>query len=319
MATEDHASVDRVAIPGSERKPVSEHHPRVGDPEPHGEVEVTVYLRPASPLDWVDEEATRPPGERRMLSREELARAHGARNEDVDAARAFAAEYGLEVVDVDVARRSIVLRGTLDAVARAFGAQGLGAYEHPSKGVFRGRQGALTVPASLAGVITGVFGIDQRPQAHAHVRLHAAAAQPTSYTPVQVAQAYGFPTGLNGAGQTVAIIELGGGFSESDLSTYFAGLGLPAPTVTAVGVDGGSNTPGVDKNADSEVMLDIEVIAAVASGASLVVYFSISSVILFLDAVSTAVHDTTHKPAIVSISWGGPEDSWTQQARTQME
>jgi kumamolisin len=318
MATHDQAPEDRVAIPGSEREPIPEH-PRIGDPEPGSEVEVTVYLRPSEPLDWVDKEATRPPGERRTLSREELATAHGARQEDVDAVRAFSAEYGLEVVDVDLARRSVVLRGTLDAIARAFGAQGLGAYAHPTAGAYRGRQGPLTVPASLAGIITGVFGIDQRPQAHAHLRFHAAPAQTTSYTPVQVAQAYGFPSGLTGAGQTVAIIELGGGFNQADLNTYFAGLGLPAPTVTAVGVDGGSNAPGVDKNADGEVMLDIEVIAAVASGATVVVYFSNTSDQGFLDAVSTAVHDITHKPAIVSISWGGPEDTWTQQARTQME
>ncbi|MDQ6778665.1 MAG: S53 family peptidase, partial [Actinomycetota bacterium] len=318
MATEDQAHADRVAIPGSEREPIA-HHPRVGDPEPHSEVEVTVYLRRAEPLDWVDEEAAKPPSERRTLSREEMASAHGARQEDVDAVKAFAAEYGLEVVDVDMARRSVVLRGTLDAVSRAFGAQGLGAFQHPAKGVYRGRKGPLTVPASLAGVVAGVFGIDQRPQAHPHVRFHAAAGQATSYTPVQVAQAYGFPSGLTGAGQPVAIIELGGGFNQADLSTYFSGLGLPTPTVTAVGVDGGSNYPGVDKNADGEVMLDIEVIAAVASGATLVVYFSNTSDQGFLDAVSTAVHDTTHKPAIVSISWGGPEDSWTQQARTQME
>ncbi|HWF34808.1 MAG TPA: S53 family peptidase [Solirubrobacteraceae bacterium] len=318
MASEDHASEDRVTIPGSERAPVPDH-PRVGDPEPQSEVTVTVYLRPSASLDWVDEEATRPPGQRRVLSREELASAHGARPEDVDAVRAFAAQYGLEVVEVDPARRRVVLRGTLEAVSRAFGAQVVGKFKHPRQGEYRGRQGPLTVPASLAGVITGVFGIDDRPQAHTHVRFHAAAAPATSYTPVQVAQAYGFPAGLTGAGQTVGIIELGGGYNQSDLSTYFSGLGLPAPSVTAVGVDGGSNSPGTDQNADGEVMLDIEVIAAVATGATLAVYFSPNTDQGFIDAISAAVHDTTHKPAVVSISWGGPEDTWTQQARTQME
>jgi kumamolisin len=318
MASEQHTSADRVAIPGSDRTPDPEHE-RVGDPEPGGEVEVSVYLRPKSPVDWVDQEAARPPAERRVLSREELAGAHGANQADVDAVRAFAAEYGLEVADVDLARRSVKLRGTLDNVARAFGAQGLGSYAHPTAGVYRGRQGPLTVPTALAGVITGVFGIDQRPQAHPHLRFHAQAAQPTSFTPVQVAQAYGFPTGPTGAGQTVAIIELGGGFNAADLSTYFTGLGLTAPAVSAVGVDGGTNSPGTDKNADGEVMLDIEVVGAVAPGASIAVYFAPNTDQGFLDAITTAVHDTTHKPSVVSISWGGPEDTWTQQARTQME
>jgi kumamolisin len=31
------------------------------------------------------------------------------------------------------------------------------------------------------------------------------------------------------------------------------------------------------------------------------------------------VHDTTNNPSIVSISWGGPESSWTQQAMTSMD
>ena len=66
-------------------------------------------------------------------------------------------------------------------------------------------------------------------------------------------------------------------------------------------------------------MLDIEVIGAVAPGASIVVYFSNNTDQGFLDAVSTAVHDSAHNPSVVSISWGGPEDSWTQQARAQME
>ena len=318
MASEDHASEDRVAIPGSEREPDSEH-PRVGDPDHASEVEVTVYLRPVAALDWVDEEATRPPAERRTLSREELASSYGASEDDADAVRAFAAEYDLEVVDVDLGRRSVVLRGTLEAVARAFGAQGLGSFQHPTAGVYRGRQGPLTVPASLAGVITGVFGIDQRPQARPHLRFNAAAAQATSYTPVQVAQAYGFPSGVTGAGEAVGIVELGGGFSQADLSTYFEGLGLPTPTPTVVGVDGGSNAPGANQDEDGEVMLDIEVVAAVASGAAIVVYFAPNTDQGFIDAISTAVHDTTNKPSVVSISWGGPEDSWTAQARTEME
>ena len=318
MASADQSSAGRVAIAGSDREP-DPQHPRVGDPDPKSELEVTVYLRPSSPLDWVDQEAAKLPAQRRTLSRQELADAHGASQDDVQAVRAFASEYGLDVTDVDLARRSVSLRGTLAAVGHAFEAQGLGSFAHPTAGVYRGRRGPLTVPASLAGVITGVFGIDQRPQAHPHVRFHDQAAQSIAYTPVQVAQAYGFPSGVTGAGQTVAVIELAGGYSEADLSTYFTGLGLSAPTISAVGVDGGSNSPGTNSDADGEVMLDIEVIAAVANGASIVVYFANTSDQGFLDGVSTAVHDTTNKPSVVSISWGGSEDSWTAQARTQME
>jgi kumamolisin len=117
----------------------------------------------------------------------------------------------------------------------------------------------------------------------------------------------------------VGILELGGGYATADLSTYFQGLGLAAPSVTAVSVDGGTNAPGQDTDADGEVMLDIEMVGAIAPGAAIAVYFAPNTDQGFIDGVSTAVHDTTNKPSVVSISWGQSEDSWTAQARTQME
>ena len=312
------AAAERVEIPGSrrEREP---HHERVGDADSDRMIEVTVYLRPSSSLDWVDEQAERPLAERRTISREELARDHGAAEDDVAAVHRFASDYGLEVGDSDPARRAIVLRGTVAAMARAFGSDELGLFEHPTGGVYRGRSGPLTVPAALGGVITGVFGLDERPQAAPHLRRVHARATPRSYTPPQVAAAYSFPDGANGAGETVGILELGGGFSEADLKTYFKGLQVAEPSVTAVGVDGGKNAPGVDENADGEVMLDVEVVGGVAPGAEIVVYFAPNTDQGFLDCLSTAVHDTARQPSVVSISWGGPEDTWTKQARTQME
>ena len=76
----------------------------------------------------------------------------------------------------------------------------------------------------------------------------------------------------------------------------------------------------IDPNGpDGEVMLDIEVVGAVATGASIAVYFAPNTDAGFLDAVSTAVHDTIRKPSVLSISWGGPESSWTPQAMTAMD
>jgi kumamolisin len=318
MASAGETPQGRVAIPGSERTH-DPAHPRVADAPADKQIEVTVYVRAAAPLDWVDAEAQRPPGERRVLTREQLAAEHGASEQDFEAVRAFAAANDLQVADADAARRSVTLRGSVSAVAHAFGAEGVGVFEHPTEGQYRGRAGALTIPAALAGVITGVFGIDERPQARPHLRFHTAEAQGSSYTPIEVATAYGFPAELTGAGETVAVIELGGGYSEEDLGAYFKGLGRSTPAISAVGVDGGSNAPRVNEDADGEVMLDIEVLGAVAPAAKLVVYFANTSDKGFIDAVSSAVHDTTAKPSVISISWGGPEDSWTGQARQQME
>src|SRR5207248_3309110 len=127
------------------------------------------------------------------------------------------------------------------------------------------------VPAELADVVEGVFGIDDRPAAKPHfqrrkpaapgVHAHAAGG---SFTPPELAKLYNFPPGLDGAGQCIGIIELGGGYRAADIKAYFTKLGLPAPKVRTVRVDGGSNQPSTADSADGEVMLDIEVAAAVA-------------------------------------------------------
>ena len=128
-------------------------------------------------------------------------------------------------------------------------------------------------------------------------------------------RSYDFPTTVQGAGQCIGILELGGGFNPNDLNAFFGNLGITAPPVSAVSVDGAANAPTGDPNsADGEVALDIEVAGAVAPGASIAVYFAPNTDQGFLDALTTAIHDTTNNPSVISISWGGPENEWTQQA-----
>jgi kumamolisin len=314
------SAADRVQVPGSERQ-LDAAHIRVGDVDPQSEIDLTVYLRPRAAADWVDAEAARAPGARRVASREQWAHEHGAGGEDIEAVTSFANQHRLEVTSVDGARRALGLRGTVEAVTAAFEPTLAGMYT-PSEGApsYRARSGPLTIPSELEGIVVGVFGIDDRPQAAKHLRIVAAPdAVSVSYTPPQVALAYAFPTAVTGRGETIAIIELGGGYQTADLETYFSSLGLSPPSVTAVGVDGGANSPGSDTGSDTEVMLDIEVAGAVAPDAAIVVYFAPNTDQGFIDAVSQAVHDTTHRPSVVSISWGGSEDSWTSQGRTQME
>ena len=156
-------------------------------------------------------------------------------------------------------------------------------------------------------MIVSVHGLDNRPQAQPHFRLaphgqssdaSAAASASVSYTPLQVAQLYDFPAGANGQGQTIGIIELGGGYTQSDLDTYFSALGIsPAPSVSAVSVDGAQNQPTGDSGGpDAEVMLDIEVAGSVAPGAKIAVYFAPNTDAGFLDAINQAVGDKTEQP-----------------------
>ena len=160
------------------------------------------------------------------------------------------------------------------------------------------------------------LGLDNRPQTDPRFRVAAPAAVTSSYTPPQVGQVYRFPAGTDGRGQTVAILELGGGFRQTDLDTYFRGLGIASPSVTAVGVDGGANRPGED--ADGEVMLDIEIVGALAPAAAIVVYFAPNTDSGFLDALSQAAHAAV-TPVAISISWGQSEDGWTAGARNAFD
>jgi kumamolisin len=254
-------------------------------------------------------------GKRRYLTRAEFAARYGADPADVLAVERFAVDAGLIVLEASLPRRAIVLGGTIAALATAFGAQ-LELYSVGGQ-TFRGRTGTLSVPAALEPIVQGVFGLDERPQARAHFRWNASAdaAAATSFTPPQLAAAYAFPTGVDGSGETIALIELGGGYADSDLATFFGNLGVPVPAVSSVGVDGTTNSPTGDPNsADGEVALDIEVAGALAPGAKIVVYFGPNTDQGFLDAITTAIHDTANAPSIISISWGGPESSWTAQA-----
>ncbi|MDB5068052.1 MAG: peptidase propeptide, partial [Chloroflexi bacterium] len=204
---------------------------------------------------------------------------------------------------------------TLEDLSAAFGVE-LTTYEHP-KGRYRGRTGPVHVPASLGDTVLGVLGLDNRPQAQPHFRVRAVDEAPpaATFSPDQVAKLYDFPTAGTGTGQTVGIIELGGGYVDADLATYFSDLGIAAPQVSAVSVDGGQNQPvGEPSSADAEVMLDIEVVGAVSPGARIVVYFAPNTDQGFLNAITTAVHDAANRPTVVSISWGSAESQWTQQA-----
>ena len=299
-------------------------------PVPPGEVlEVTLVLRAATSRlrEHVASLADQPPGRRKHLTRSQVRDEFGAADDDVDLVRRLATEHGLTVGAVDRGARTVTLTGTSARMAETFSVE-LRSYRTDT-GTIRGRQGPVHVPDWLGPSVEAVLGLDTRPQARPHFRLaptgsgtafRPAAAAVQSFTPLQLADVYQFPQG-SGEGQTIAIIELGGGFQTADLTHYFTGLGItPAPTVTAVAVDGVGNAPSGDPNgADGEVVLDVEVSGAVAPAAQIVVYFAPNTDKGFLDAVNAAVHDTTHDVSVVSISWGGPESTWTSQALDAMD
>ena len=307
-------------LPGSERAPLAGAAP-AGELDTSERAELTLVVRRRADL---PAEIVAGPT---VLTSDELAERYGADPADVDLVRQTLTGLGLEITAVHPATRRVKVAGPIGDLARAFGARLQQVSSPAPKGhgtvTHRYREGPLYVPAPLDGVVTAVLGLDTRPQARPHYRTApaapaAAAAQGTSYPPNQVADIYQFPAGTTGAGQTVAVIELGGGFTTSDLDAYFGGLGIPVPSITAASVDGASNNPADTSGASVEVALDIDVIGAAAPGAAQIVYFAPNTDNGFVDAIAEAAQ-ATPAPIAISISWGQSEDAWTSQGRSAMD
>lgn len=262
------------------------------------------------------------------VSRDEFERRFGASTFDVQCVERFAASHGLVVVSTDRAARRMVLSGTVAQYNAAFGVD-LQHFEHQVGNAthhFHQPGHPVHLPEDVHQVVTAVLGFDNRAKARPHFRINptirppirAARAVSASFTPLQIAQLYDFPPG-DGSGQCIALVELGGGYSATDLQAYFGALGVPSPKVEAVSVDQAQNAPSGDPNGpDGEVTLDVEIAGALAPAARIAVYFAPNSEAGFVDAVSAALHDSTRNPSVISISWGAPESAWTQQTLTAL-
>jgi kumamolisin len=187
-----------MTLPGSFRPPLPDIE-TIAPVDASEPVSATLVLRRHAPL---------PPGAR--FTAAELATHCGADPADVDA--------------VTSARR-IRVAGSAGGLSTVFGTS-LSRVRRADGVEHRYREGALSLPASLAGAVVAVLGLDDRPQARSHFRTAAPDAVTTSYTPPQLARSYAIPGSTDGSGQTIAIIELGGGYVQSDLDHYFRGLGL---------------------------------------------------------------------------------------------
>jgi kumamolisin len=315
MSSDSSFSSKLVKLPHSDRQPVP-HANKIGKADGERQIRVSVILNRKAPLDLKSLNG-------RHISRAELNEKYGASQKDYDMVWAFAQAHGLKVDEKasSLERRRVELRGPISAFNEAFGVE-MHDYESKdtkAKARFHAIEGPVQIPQSMVNSVEAVLGLDNRPIAKPHMRLRPATSTTGTFTPPQVAQVYDFPTAGKGVGQTIGIIELGGGYTTTDIANYFKQLGIAAPKVTAVILDGGSNAPTTPDSADGEVMLDIEVAGSVAPGANIAVYFTTNTDQGFQDAISTAIHDTANDPSVLSISWGGPESSWAQSAMNAMD
>jgi kumamolisin len=316
-----------VPLEGSDRFPLA-GAVQSGAPTGSEIVKLSVYLRPRelSPnIPTPEEMGEIPPQLRSYATPAQIDAIFSADPAELERVAAYAASKGLEVVRKNLATRTIQLQGPATAAVAAFPTQ-LADYEHAS-GRYRGRSGPIYVPAEFDGVIENIFGFDNRPVGVPNLRrggpiASRAITRRNAYFPPQVAQLYNFPQQQNGSGQCIGILVLNGtlgatgivapgGYSMAALQNYFQNtLKMNLPQITDVVVHGPGNSPNPNDPNDvsDEVMLDIQIAGSCAPGARLVMYFTEFTEQGWVDAITTAVHDTQNNPTVLTISYGNPED-----------
>jgi len=308
-----------IAVPGSERMPdFGASATRAADAQAW--LEVTLKLARKAPLPSVDTRALRP------RSAAEVGAQFGASDAAVKRVSDAFAGLGLTVLAGNAATRTVQLGGPVHAMEAAFQVKLM--QFSGVRGDYRGRVGALHVPAALENDIVGVFGLDnrrvvrRRPDAdhkrHAVDHAATAAKKRPWFFPSELATAYDFPDG-DGTGQTIGLLEFGGGYFPDDLAAFGKAAGLASlPTVVPISVD--KMPTNTNDEAVGEVMLDIEVLAGICPKATIPVWFSQFTEKGWVDALDAAMHDAKYQPEVLSISWGYAEDvsAWTLTAVQQV-
>lgn len=244
-------------------------------------ISITVSVRSKIPLNELEKvvltENAKPVRERNFPACPFCAEQYGAHPEDLTAVEHHAARHYPHVARRSTAERIVQLRGALGDMLHSFLAQ-LRLYHH-ALGAYRDGSGQNLIPEHLNSIVTGIFDLHMYTLRCFRPRASSDATAPignNGYPAPFFAVRHNFPTdhqgfALDGSGQNVALIELGGGYDSSDLQTYFSKIGQPAPNVSNASV-GAANFPESNVSADGEVMMDIEIAASVAPRANIVVY-----------------------------------------------
>jgi kumamolisin len=261
------------------------------------------------------------------LSQKQLNEKFGASKSDAALVSKVMRDFGFGIQSVNLAARSIVIKGTVAQAEDAF-KPSLAMYKNKDQGVFRDRTGGYCIPAELEGIVSAVIGLSQRriirPKRVAKDQNRLADILPAA-TPADIEKIYDFPKGT-AAGQKIAIAEFGGGYIASDLKAYCKKFNLHMPHVEAVSVNSPAYTWSQMKKlkrsereqeflCTDEVMLDTAIIAGLCPHAKIKIYFATFDQKGFVDLLDRVIAD---RPVVLSISWGVTEDAsdWSHVART---
>jgi len=262
------------------------------------EVSVTVVLRLRDPNGAEDLlSALTTPGDpqfHKFLTPQQFAAKFGPSVADVANVISSLKRYGLRVDQVTpLTLRAI---GTPANIENAFRVS-LHQFDVPAQGRaaaynYRAPLTPPKVPDAVAGLVSGVVGLDTRPRFRpqllkAPAALRAAQQQGQSgnaslinpfgsLTVADFAQYYDvkplYDTGITGSGRTLGIVTLAN-FTPSDAFFYWARVGLTVASnrITLVNIDGGPGAPS-DLSGSDETTLDVEQSGGLAPGAKIIVY-----------------------------------------------
>jgi kumamolisin len=276
-------------------------------------IELTLGVPRRKPLPDLSALDSKRPRERSYMTRDQLRDEYGSDPSAVAKIERFAADHDLVVTRDERASARLGLAGTAANISAAFGVKLLD-YSHPKLGEFHARTGPVTLPADVADAITGVFGLNNHRVMHRQPRprqkigaLTSMAATRPWFIPTELAGIYNFPAADAGS-QCIGLLEFGGGVEQSDVAAYFQKIGVPAPDVQIVAVDGVSTDATADPDSTGEVMLDIDIAGALACSAKIAVYFSTFDEKGLVDILSAVINDEANDPGVLSVSWGWDEN-----------
>jgi Pro-kumamolisin, activation domain/Immunoglobulin I-set domain/Carbohydrate binding domain/Viral BACON domain len=261
----------------------------------------------------------------RYLTPQQFAENFGPTKSDYQAVIKFAEKNGLKVTGTHPNRVVLDVTGSVADIENIFLVK-IRVYNHPKeKRTFYAPDTEPSVDASLTVPILSISGLNNYslPQP---ASLHL---MPTNQPPGAKPNAGSGPSGtylgrdfrlaylpqnkLNGTGQSVALLEFDGYYSN-DITAYENLALLPAATLTNVPVNGGIITPG---SANDEVALDIEMVIAMATNVSKVLVYEAPAGTPWPTILSQIANDNL--AAQISCSWGGGSpDPASEQIFQQM-
>ncbi len=320
-------SKTHVKLSGSKRgRNISPKAIRVRDVEPETEITVTITLRGRKTLPRPEKFV----GEK--MTHAELKEQFGAEDKVADKVAGFLRKQNLRLKNISLLTRSMQVTGTADELDSVFMPEEWGWWRSLTQGSYLGRAGKIYIPKELTGLVTGVFGLDQRqmarrrgagPKVNPIAPGHLAAR--SGMKPSDIEERYQFPRG-DGSGQRIAVAQFGGGYLADDVSLYCKMARKPTPKVKLISVNAPAYTlkdilaipdPSPRKfifEQSFEVTTDVEIIAGLCPKASISVYFATFDERGWVDLLNKVI-TANPSPVALSISWGFPEDEehdqWT--------